>query len=189
MKKFIIAGTIIILGIGTYVLYTLKSGQELDEASPLQEAEPSLTPPSGIKDNLDMMSEEQMSEFMREVEAMKSDVMEKAEVMPAQAALIARGDFMKRFHGVEGRALLIQDGDERIVRFEDFETDNGPKLHIYLSADLGADDFIDLGPIKATKGNVNYTVPAGTDTGKYRNVLVWCKPFGVLFSYAELASL
>lgn len=80
----------------------------------------------------------------------------------------------------------IKDGDQLIVRFEDFQTDNGPQLRIYLSADLGADDFIDLDPIKATKGNVNYTVAAGTDTDKYRNVLVWCKPFGVLFSYAEL---
>ena len=67
-----------------------------------------------------------------------------------------------------------------------FETDNGPRLHIYLSAGLGDDDFIDLGPIRATKGNANYEVPAGVDIEKYRNVLVWCVPFGVLFSYAEL---
>lgn len=167
-------------------MITLKGGQELDESSPLQGAEPSLMPPLVIKDELDTMSEERKNEFMQEVETMKDDVIEKVEVMPAEARLLARGDFMRRFHSVQGRALLIQNNDQQIVRFEDFQTDNGPQLHIYLSANLGSDDFVDLGPIKATKGNVNYTVPAGTDTSKYRNVLVWCKPFGVLFSYAEL---
>ena len=63
---------------------------------------------------------------------------------------------------------------------------NGPDLHIYLSADLDAKDYVDLGAIKATKGNVNYDVPAATDTEKYRYVLVWCEPFRVLFGYAEL---
>lgn len=179
MKKFIIAGIIAMIGIGAYVFYTLKSGQELNEPSPF-------VAPVEIKDALDMMDEEQMSEFMREVEAMKGTVMERVEVMPAKAALLARGDFIPRFHSVEGRVLLIQNNDQQIVRFEDFQTDNGPQLHIYLSTNLGNDDFVDLGPIKATKGNVNYTVPAGTDTNKYRNALVWCKPFGVLFSYAEL---
>jgi hypothetical protein len=72
------------------------------------------------------------------------------------------------------------------LRFENFETINGPKLHIYLASDLSADDYIDLGEIKATKGNVNYEIPDGTDLEKYNKVLVWCRPFKVLFSYSEL---
>ena len=51
---------------------------------------------------------------------------------------------------------------------------------------MGDDDFIDLGKIKATKGNVNYDIPEGVDTDKYNKVLVWCVPFGVIFSYSEL---
>lgn len=82
--------------------------------------------------------------------------------------------------------MLIEDDNKKIVRFEDFETINGPDLHIYLSADLEANDYVDLGQIKATKGNVNYDVPVGADTLKYNKVLVWCEPFEVLFSYAEL---
>ena len=69
-----------------------------------------------------------------------------------------------------------------------YETINGPNLHIYLSADLEANDYIDLGKIKATKGNVNYMVDHSIDTEKYNKVLVWCVPFQVLFSYAELTS-
>jgi len=45
---------------------------------------------------------------------------------------------------------------------------------------------IDLGEIKATKGNVNYDIPEGTDLEKYNKVLVWCVPFRVLFSYSDL---
>ena len=68
----------------------------------------------------------------------------------------------------------------------DFDTINGPDLRIYLSSDLGSADIVELGKIKATKGNVNYDIPEGTDLEIYKNVLVWCKPFGVLFSFAQL---
>jgi len=63
---------------------------------------------------------------------------------------------------------------------------NGPDLKIYLGSELGKNDYIDLGPILATKGSVNYELPDGIDTTKYSKVLVWCEAFGVLFSYAEL---
>jgi hypothetical protein len=188
---FIILLIIVIAVVGYFVV--LKSGKELNEPSPLDPPPP--PPPSEkmadkkVKDNLDSMSEEKKKEFRKEVEKMKDKVMEKEEPMPPKVKLAAKGDFMERLHSVAGQALLITEGEKQTVRFENFNTDNGPQLHIYLSADLGSDDFVDLGPIKATKGNVNYDVPKGTDTNKYKNVLVWCKPFGVLFSYAELKSI
>lgn len=174
MKKIILISIVLLVIVFAGYFVISKSGKELNEASPL------------IKDNLDAMSEEAKQEFMAEVEAMKDVVVEKSETMPLKTQIVARGDFIRRIHGVVGTALLIDDGSQKIVRFEDFETDNGPQLHIYLSADLGTSDFVDLGPIKATKGNINYFVPVGTDTQKYRYILVWCKPFGILFSYAEL---
>ena len=72
------------------------------------------------------------------------------------------------------------------MRFENFESINGPELHIYLASSLSDKDIVDLGPIRGTKGNINYKVDASVDTAKYRYVLVWCKPFKILFSYAEL---
>jgi hypothetical protein len=88
-------------------------------------------------------------------------------------------------HKVSGEALLIYTGTENILRFENFTTDNGPDLRVYLAADLDAKDFIDLGKLKATEGSINYTIPAGTDLSKYRYAMIWCRAFGVLFSYAE----
>jgi len=35
-------------------------------------------------------------------------------------------------------------------------------------------------------GDDNYAVPAGTNLGEYRSVIIWCVPFGVLFSVAAL---
>lgn len=89
-------------------------------------------------------------------------------------------------HDVEGQALLVQNGEERILRFENLKTINGPDLRIYLATDLEAKDFVDLGPIRATEGNVNYAIPAGTDLSKYKYAMIWCRAFSVLFSYAKL---
>jgi hypothetical protein len=104
----------------------------------------------------------------------------------SEISILAKGDFLPRAHEVKGSALLIQKDGEKILRFEDFETVNGPNLHIYLASNLEVKDYIDLGAIKATKGSVNYLLPIGTDTSKYNKVVVWCVPFKVLFSYAEL---
>ena len=115
-------------------------------------------------------------------------VIEMEEEIPVNIELISQGDFMEKEHEVEGKALLLLNNQEKVLRFENFETINGPNLHIYLSADLEANDYVDLGKIKATKGSVNYNLDSSIDTEKYNKVLVWCVPFKVLFSYAELTS-
>ena len=35
--------------------------------------------------------------------------------------------------------------------------------------------------------NQNYNIPSEIDLTKYNTVLIWCRPFSVLFSSAELA--
>ena len=177
MKKWgLVLGVVAVLAIafGAYSYFVATNEIVADEASPL------------VKDSLDSMSQEEKQEFDDAVEEAEEDILEESDNMPESASVISMGDFHPRAHSVEGEALLIQDGDKKILRFENFETINGPNLHIYLASELGNDDFVDLGKIKATKGNVNYEIPEGTDTEKYNHVLVWCVPFRVLFSYAEL---
>lgn len=101
-------------------------------------------------------------------------------VVLASAALVA-GE-----HEVAGSASFVQVGDKTFLRFEDLDTVNGPDLRIYLATDTDAKDRVDLGPIRATKGSVNYEIPAGTDVTKYSHALIWCRAFSVLFSYAKL---
>src|SRR3989344_4552724 len=102
------------------------------------------------------------------------------------ADVLYESEFIPANHDVAGKVLVIDDGDSRILRFEDFDTVNGPDLFIYLATDNSAEDYVNLGRIKATKGNVNYDIPANVDLEKYDTVLVWCRAFRVLFSYAEL---
>ena len=164
----------VVLVAGWYFISPLFISVEVNEDSPL------------VGDGLDDMSVSEREEFDTAVDEMKDVVKEMDDSMVGGAVLLSEGDFMASAHDVSGRALLIDDRGEKVLRFEDFDTVNGPNLHIYLSSDLGADDFIDLGEIKATRGNVNYEIPVGVDTDKYDKVLVWCVPFKVLFSYAEI---
>jgi hypothetical protein len=64
---------------------------------------------------------------------------------------------------------------------ENFKSTNGPNVHIYLSTDKYALNFIDVGRLKANNGNQNYNIPDGTDLSKYTMVLIWCKDFSVTF--------
>ena len=98
-------------------------------------------------------------------------------------------------HGAEGSATIYQlpDGG-RVLRFEDFRSKNGPDLHVYLSteaptstfAGLGAGE-IHLGALKGNVGNQNYAIPADVDLSQYRSVVIYCRPFRVVFSTAEFA--
>ncbi len=89
-------------------------------------------------------------------------------------------------HSAQGTAELITVPSGTVVRYENFQTTNGPDLFVYLATDLRATEFVNLGELKATEGNVNYPVPDTVDVSKYPYVLVWCKQFSVLFNSAKI---
>ena len=90
-------------------------------------------------------------------------------------------------HNAEGMAKVIplQDGSN-ILRLENLRVTNGPDLYVYLATDQSASDFVSLGKLKANNGNQNYNIPSEIDLTKYDAVLIWCRPFSVLFGSAEL---
>ncbi len=116
-----------------------------------------------------------------------------SEPEPAIATVVA-GDFIDRAHPTSGVASVLTDGSaQRFLRFDDFETDNGPDLNVYLtSADaadddgLFDDDFIDLGNLKGNIGSQNYEIPPEVDLGQYDTVVIWCVRFAVAFGAADL---
>jgi len=152
-----------VLWVAWYLISPLWRDVVLDEASPL--------------DNQD---------YQDAMDKVKDDVVTMEDEMPSGPQVLLTADFKPGDHDVDGKALVIETDGNRVLRFEDFNTINGPNLHIYLSSDLTENDYVDLGPIRATKGNVNYELDPSIDLDKYNNVLVWCVPFKVLFSYAEL---
>ncbi len=103
-----------------------------------------------------------------------------------QARVISQGNFVPQAHSVAGQVLLIDNQGKKILRFENFESTNGPDVRVYLSTGYDIRDAVELSSLKATSGNVNYDVPAGVDTATYNKVLIWCRPFRVLFSSADL---
>lgn len=90
-------------------------------------------------------------------------------------------------HNAEGLAkILTLSNGSQILRLENFKSTNGPDVHLYLSNNKQANDFIDLGRLKANNGNQNYLIPMDIDFNHYRYVIIWCKPFSVLFGSAHL---
>lgn len=118
-----------------------------------------------------------------------------APAAPPAPVEVARAAFRSLEHATTGEAVVTELPDgSRILRFEGFETSNGPDLRVYLSAGssdaaLGreyGEDFVELGRLKGNVGNQNYEIPAGTDLARYRNAVVWCKRFSVGFGVATL---
>lgn len=124
------------------------------------------------------------------------ETIESDEAMPAapDIVVLASGEFSARSHPGRGVAEILNDGTtQRFLRFEDFATDNGPDLDVYLSAAPGDadaseldDDFISLGDLKGNVGSQNYEIPEDVDLERYSTVVVWCVRFGVAFTVAEL---
>lgn len=103
-----------------------------------------------------------------------------------------RGEFLgeDEFHFGRGVARLIETAPGTwVVRLEDFEVRNGPDLFVYLSEspDGYAEGALELGPLKADRGNQNYEVPAVADVAAFRSVVIWCRAFSVQFSRATLS--
>ncbi len=125
---------------------------------------------------------------------MADDVM--AEEMPSADAwqLVLQGQFSgtDALHQGQGTAAVFELGEQRVLRFEDFEVTNGPDLHVLLSTNpnpTGRDDlgeYIDLGQLKGNVGSQNYELPADLDLSLYQSVIIYCMPFHVLFAVAPL---
>jgi hypothetical protein len=95
-------------------------------------------------------------------------------------------------HSGTGDAGIFRNPDGSLVlRFENFDIENGPDLEVYLVP--GADQTslpegsIALGALEGNIGDQNYELPAGTELapGAY-TALVWCEAFSVEFVGATI---
>jgi hypothetical protein len=101
------------------------------------------------------------------------------------------GTFVGKAHPTDGSASVLGNGSgQRFVRFENFATDNGPDLNVYLvnSSTGDVSDYIDLGDLKGNIGDQNYELPVGVDLSVYDTVVIWCVRFSVSFGEATLAA-
>ncbi len=117
----------------------------------------------------------------------------------AQVREIKRGDFRDAdsFHRGSGQATIFTTPDGgHLLRLENLDVTNGPALHVFLSPhqdptspeDVKLEGYVDLGGLKGNRGNQNYPIPAGLDVSVFNSVVIYCKPFSVVFSVAPLGS-
>jgi hypothetical protein len=130
-------------------------------------------------------------------ESLPSSVAPAMAAEAAAAAVLASGRFHTRAHETRGMATIYRLADgTRVLRLTDFETSNGPDVHVYLvksddvtdNATVKRAGYVDLGSIKGNVGDQNYEVPADLDLAAYRSVTIWCARFAVNFGTAPLMS-
>lgn len=111
---------------------------------------------------------------------------------PPVARLIGRGELQRvdDLHKGTGPVVLFELDGKLVLRFEEVAIQNGPDLHVYLGRGSGGaydgEKDLYLGALKATNGTFTYELPAGTSAADYKSVVVWCRAFATLFTWADL---
>jgi hypothetical protein len=110
----------------------------------------------------------------------------------AVTSVLRRGQlqYVDALHNGKGAVLIIAVDAKQFLRFEDVAITNAPDVYVYLSKDRGGKwseaQSTYLGPLKATNGSFNYELPSPIDLAAYGSVVVWCRAFAVLVTWADL---
>ena len=110
------------------------------------------------------------------------------------------GEFSKVdiVHKGSGRVYLLSnklgnENNESLILFDDdVRITRGPDLWVYLSTSQnikkeGLGDYLKIELVKGDKGGQSYIVQKPIlELEKYKSVVIWCKQFSVLFTFAPL---
>ncbi len=178
----LIPGLVIALPLAWYVASPLVLSKSIDEPAPIVSGGGTATTPT-----VSPTSSATPATFP------SASATEPPSPSPSATPLARSGTFSGAddFHFGRGTAHLVETSPGVfVVRLADFEVRNGPDLFVYLSpsAEGYAKGVVELGALKADKGNQNYEVPLGVDPTSARSVVIWCKQFSVLFATAPLGS-
>ncbi len=128
------------------------------------------------------------------------EIMKDPGLTPASPTKLKSGDFsgVDRFHTGSGKATIyrLPDGSS-LLRLEDFKVTNGPDLRVILSpvqnpdgaGEVTAPGHLELSKLKGNLGNQNYEIPSDVDITAFQSVVIFCKPFRVIFSVAPLQDI
>ncbi len=140
------------------------------------------------------------AEVEAEMATVADQVHEMNEAMPApmvNTTVVKRGSFRDAdaFHKGSGAATIyrLEDGSH-VLRVEDFRVTNGPDLRVLLAGhpnpenrdELESRGYIELDKLKGNVGNQNYPIPDEVDVSAQMSVVIYCRPFHVLFAIAPL---
>lgn len=91
-------------------------------------------------------------------------------------------------HTVSGdvRVSMLDTNSIQVSLQENFSSINGPGLYVYLSnSKSSVEGGVELMPLQSIEGPSSYPAE-GVALGDYKFVIIHCKPFNVVFGYAEL---
>ncbi len=181
------AGAATVLALAWWLGSPLFLSKTVDEQFPL-------TVSATVPENMTRAEVEAVMEGMAMVDSPMSE-----EMMPGMAAatVVKIGTFRDadRSHRGSGSATIYQLEDgSHVLRLEDFQVTNGPDLRVILSphadpqsrGDVTAEGYVELGKLKGNIGNQNYPIDAGVDVSTLNSVVIYCKPFRVIFAVAAL---
>ena len=115
-----------------------------------------------------------------------------APTLTSVTTVLRRGElqYVDSLHNGKGTVLILAVDAKQFLRFEEVAITNAPDVHVYLAKSRdGAwseQQSTYIGPLKATNGSFNYELPVNTDIAAYGSVVVWCRAFSVLVSWANL---
>jgi hypothetical protein len=109
------------------------------------------------------------------------------EMPDTTATLVFTGNFVDGPYGnVMGAAEIYRQNNSYKVKLTNFNSTNGPALHVYLSKEAMPVTYKDLGQLKSTNGNQLYDITGMPDFTQFKFVSIHCVDFNHLFGYAEI---
>ncbi|MBF8252853.1 MAG: secreted protein [Actinobacteria bacterium] len=164
----------------------------------VEEALPQLTEPKATAENSPQTQAE--SKAVEEEKASKPEDTEKVTEENLQLPVVlTEGSFISHEHSTTGSVKILQYSDgSRILRIENLETSNGPKLEVWLTdapVINGVDGwrvfddgkYLNLGVLKGNIGSQNYVIPTDTNLDEFSSISIWCERFSVSFGAATLS--
>ncbi len=196
-KPLLIGGGVVAIAVvawlafGFFGIQTAFLDNEVSEGGPVFAATPAVMPTE--EEQAEVAATPEFQEAMVEAEQNRTEandsVDDMADQMPGEIVTQYSASFSgESRYTIEGTAEVLNDGSEqRFLRFEDFSSDNGPDLKVYLRAENG--DFVSLGELKGNIGDQNYEIPVGVNLDEFSTIQIWCERFSVNFGSAELMAV
>jgi len=111
-----------------------------------------------------------------------------ADVFDESSAMVVKQGMLVGIggHTANGTATLYESNGKYVVTLDPFLSQNGPDLKVYLSKDVSASSYLNLGVLQSTMGKQTYSVPGNPKIDDYMHVHIWCERFSVEFARASI---
>ena len=186
-KPLLAGGAVVVIGVlawlafGFFGIQSAFIDNEVSESGPVFSSQESVAEQEAVRET------EEFQVAMADAEANPTEAVEAEPEMADEIQTIFSGSFEDievNGYTILGNAQVLTDGTEqRFLRFEGFDSPNGPDLKVYLRAANG--DFVSLGDLKGNIGDQNYEIPPDVDLTEFSFVDIWCERFSVGFGGAQ----